>query len=431
MKSAPQPRTLDIPVARVFVPLLAPARYKGAHGGRGSGKSHFFAGLAVEACLLEPGMRILCIREKQKSLTHSAKQLIEDKLNEHEVSSLFEVTGTEIRTPGGGVITFAGMQDHTAESVKSFEGYKRAWVEEAHTLSQHSLNLLRPTIRAEESELWFSWNPRRKTDPVDKFFRDGILPPEAALVRANYSDNPWFPDALEKDRKFWLENNPETYEHIWDGDYAGVTEGAYYARDLLEAKQQGRICNLTLDPVVEIQAFWDIGGAGQTSDATAIWIRQLVGQQINMLDYYEAQGQPLGAHLNWLRDNGYGNARCILPHDSMRTSGLTAKTYKQHIQEAGFLAEHVVNQGRGAAMRRVEAARRMFPRVWFDDVKTFRGRESLGWYHEKIDQARGGLGLGPQHDWSSHGADSFGLMAVYGARTPMVYRPMEFATGMP
>ena len=421
---------LDIPVARVFVPLLKPARYKGAYGGRGSGKSHFFAGLAVESCLLNPGTRGLCIREKQKSLMHSAKQLIQDKISEHGVESKFNITTTSIDTPGGGLMTFAGMQDHTAESIKSFEGYNWAWVEEAHTLSSHSLALLRPTIRAPGSELWFSWNPRRKSDPVDEFFRSGNPHPRTVLVNSNYSDNPWFPVELEEDRLHDLENFPERYEHIWNGDYAGVTRGAYYARDLTIAKQEGRICDLIADPLVEFQAFWDIGGAGQASDATAIWIRQLVDQQINILDYYEASGQPLGAHLEWLRSNGYQNARCILPHDSMRASGITAKTYKQHIQDAGFECEHVVNQGRGAAMRRVEATRRMFPRVWFDDKKTLPGREALGWYHEKIDEVRQ-IGLGPEHDWSSHGSDAFGLMAVYGARLPIRPKDMEFPTGMP
>ena len=429
-KPAHKSLELDIPVARVFVPLLAPARYKGAFGGRGSGKSHFFAGLGVESCLLTPGTRGLCIREKQKSLIHSAKQLIEDKIEEHEVGHLFKSTTTSIATPGGGVITFAGMQDHTAESIKSFEGYNWAWIEEAHTLSQHSLMLLRPTIRAPGSELWFSWNPRRKNDAVDNFFRGGKLPPDAILVQANHKDNPWFPEGLKKDRLDDFDRFPEQYEHVWEGDYAGVSKGAYYARDLTAAKQEGRICDLIADPLVEYQAFWDIGGAGKTSDAHAIWIRQLIGQWIHVLDYYEAQGQPLESHLNWLRDNGYQNARCILPHDARRTSGITAKRYEDHVRDGGFEVDTVKNQGAGAAMRRVEAARRMFPRVRFDEKKTKHGRDALGWYHEKIDPVRD-LHLGPEHDWSSNGADAFGLMAVYGARVPVRSKDMEFPTGMP
>jgi phage terminase large subunit len=323
------------------------------------------------------------------------------------------------------------MQDHTAESIKSFEGYNWAWVEEAHTLSSHSLALLRPTIRAPGSELWFSWNPRRKSDPVDEFFRSGNPHPRAVLVNSNYSDNPWFPMELEEDRLHDLENFPERYQHIWNGDYAGVTEGAYFARDLMAAKQEGRICNLVADPLVEFQAFWDIGGTGKKSDATTIWVRQLIGQQINVLNYYETVGQPLAAHVDWLRSNGYQNARCILPHDGNVADGITAKRYEDHVRDAGFEVDVVKNQGAGAASRRIEAVRRMFPRVWFDDIKTFPGREALGWYHEKIDKVRQ-IGLGPDHDWSSHGADSFGLMAVYGARMPVRSNiRMTFPTGMP
>lgn len=379
---------------------------------------------------MTPGTRGLCIREKQKSLMNSAKQLIEDKIVEHGVVDRFKSTTTSITTPGGGVITFAGMQDHTAESIKSFEGYHWAWVEEAHTLSEHSLMLLRPTIRASGAELWFSWNPRRKSDAVDHFFRGGNLPRGAILVNANYSDNPWFPPGLEEDRLHDQEHYPERYDHVWEGDYAGVTTGAYFARDLNTAKQEGRICDLTVDPVAEIQAFWDIGGTGKTSDATAIWIRQLVGQRINILDYYETLGQPLAMHVDWLRSNGYQNARCILPHDGKKADGITAKLYEDHVRDAGFEVYTVKNQGAGAARRRVEAARRMFPRVWFDDKKTFAGRETLGWYHEKFDEVRQ-IGLGPNHDWSCHGADAFGLMAIYGMRLPVNPKPMSFPTGMP
>jgi phage terminase large subunit len=159
--------TLQIKTARAFVPLLQPARYKGAHGGRGSGKSHFFAELLVDDHCRLPGLRSVCIREVQKSLKDSAKRLIEDKIKELGVGSDFDVMTDQIKSRGDGVILFQGMQDHNAETIKSLEGFNRAWIEEAQTLSEHSLTLLRPTIRAEGSEIWASWNPRRKTDAID------------------------------------------------------------------------------------------------------------------------------------------------------------------------------------------------------------------------------------------------------------------------
>src|SRR6476659_915567 len=148
--------TLRIPTAPVFRPLLEPARYKGAFGGRGSGKSHFFGELMVARCLT-PGTRAVCIRETQKSLAQSSKRMIEDKIIALGVGHQFNVLYDRVETPGNGLVIFTGMQDHTAESIKSLEGFHIAWIEEAQTLSARSLALLRPTIRAEGSELWFSW----------------------------------------------------------------------------------------------------------------------------------------------------------------------------------------------------------------------------------------------------------------------------------
>lgn len=401
---------LDLETARIFHPLLEPARDKGAFGGRGSGKSHFFAGLLIEDSLAEKGLLSACIREVQKSLKDSAKRLIEAKLIEHNLGEAdgFKVFRENIETPGDGVIIFQGMQDHTAESIKSLEGFKRAWVEEAQTLSTTSVGLLRPTIRAPGSELWWSWNPRRKTDPVDLMLRGKDKPSGATVVRANWSDNPWFPDVLEQERKDCLRLTPEQYDHIWEGGYATVLSGAYYAACLAEAKQQGRIGKVARDPLMPLKAFWDIG----VSDATSIWIAQFVGRAILVLDYYEAVRQPLAAHLQWLRSKGYGNALCVLPHDGRQEDAVTAIRFEDHIRAAGFDVETVPNQGKGAALKRVEAARRLFPSIWFNEATTEAGRDSLGWYHEKIDEQRN-VGLGPEHDFSSHGADSFGLMAVY------------------
>jgi phage terminase large subunit len=400
---------LQIDTAEVFEPLLAPARYKGAHGGRGSGKSHFFAGLMIEDSLANKGLRSVCIREVQKSLKESAKRLIEDKLKAFRLGEAdgFKVFKELIQTPGDGVIAFQGMQDHTAESIKSLEGFKRAWVEEGQTLSANSLSLLRPTIREEGSELWFSWNPRRRSDPVDQMLRGATKPTGCVVVQANWRDNPWLPRVLGQEREDCLKNQPDQYSHIWEGDYASVLSGAYFAQALTLARQQGRISTVALDPLMEIKAFWDIG----VRDATAIWIAQFIGKEIRVLDYYEAQGQPLAVHLQWLRSNGWGNARCILPHDGNKEDAVLAKRYVDHIGEAGFETDTIDNQGKGAALKRVEAARRLFPSIWFNAVKTQPGLDALGWYHEKRDDDRN-VGLGPEHDWSSHGADAFGLMCV-------------------
>jgi len=398
---------LAIDFAPVFDPLLDPSRYKGAHGGRGSGKSQFFADLMIASAIRKPGFRGLCCREVQKSLKESAKRLLESKIISNGVGHLFDIQEAQIKTPGGGTIVFAGLQDHTAESIKSYEGFDVAWVEEAQTVSDRSLNLLRPTIRSPGSELWFSWNPRRKSDAVDKMLRGEQLPTGAAVVQANWKDNPWFPAELEQERLDCLRAQAEQYAHIWEGDYVSVSDGAYYAKDIAQAKLDGRITDLAKDPLLPIKAYWDIG----VRDATSIWVAQSVGETIKVLDYYEASGQPLGSHLEWLRSKGYGSALCVLPHDGAKADALTAVRFEDHIRSAGFETQTVQNQGKGAAMKRVEAARRLFSRIYFDKTKCAGGLDALGWYHEKKDENRN-IGLGPEHDWSSHAADAFGLLCV-------------------
>lgn len=404
---------LAIPTAEVFEPLLAPARYKGAHGGRGSGKSHFFAGLLIEDSLAERGLLSVCIREVQKSLKDSAKRLLESKLSEFRLGEAdgFKVYEDRIKSPGDGVILFQGMQDHTAESIKSLEGFKRAWGEESQALSPRSLQLLRPTIRADGSQLWFSWNPRRKTDPVDMMLRGEIRPTGAVVVEANWRDNPWFTKALEQERLDCLRETQADYDHIWEGGYASVTTGAYYARQIAEMKAAGRLTRVAADPLMTIRAIFDIGGTGAKADAVAIWIAQFVGREIHVLNYYEAKGQPLASHVNWLRENGYRKALCVLPHDGAQNDRVYDVSYESALREAEFEVEVVANQGKGAALLRVEAARRLFPSIWINEETTRGGMDALGAYHAKIDEARG-IDLGPDHDWASHAADAFGLMCV-------------------
>lgn len=216
--------TLRIEVPRAFRPLLAPARYKGAHGGRGAAKSHFFAELLLLRCM-QATTRAVCVREVQRSLEQSVKRLLEDKIQHHGLGGYFRVLKTHIETPGGGIIIFQGMQNHTAGSIKSLEGYDIAWVEEAQALSQRSLELLRPTIRKDQvgdglgSEIWFSWNPQEPTDPVDAFLRGDPPPPDAAVVQVTWRDNPWLPDTLRRELEWDLTRDPAKASHVWGGEY--------------------------------------------------------------------------------------------------------------------------------------------------------------------------------------------------------------------
>src|SRR4051812_20485517 len=323
---------LKIPTAKVFEPLLKPARYKGIYGGRGSGKSHFFGELMVETCQAERGTSAGCIREAQRTLAQSSKRLIEGKIASLGLGHQFKLYSDRIETPGGGMIIFRGMQDHTSESIKSLEGFRIAWVDEAQTLSARSLSLLRPTIRAERSELWASWNPRRKSDAIDDFFRRRE-PAGAIVVKANWRDNPWFPDVLEDERKLDRSLYPERYDHIWEGDYVSAFDGAYFASMLSDARAKGRIGKVIADPLLPLRAFIDIGGSGALADAFTIWIVQWAGQEIRVLDYYEAVGQVLAFHVNWLRARGYQDAIVHLPHDGVNENNITGKRYEDHLRD--------------------------------------------------------------------------------------------------
>lgn len=257
---------LSIPTARAFLPLLKPARYKGAHGGRGSSKSHFFAGLMVEENIQQK-LDNVCLREVQRSLEFSVKKLLETKISEMNAGAYFDVQDKRIKTAQGGVIIFEGMQNHTADSIKSLEGFDRAWVEEAQSLSQRSLDLLRPTIRKEyadgtTSELWFSWNPDLPTDPVDVLLRGDNPPPDSVVVEVNYEDNPWFPKVLRDEMEYDKRRDPDKYMHVWKGTYRRNSNARVFKNWAIEEfdigadwiLRQGADWGYSVDPSVLVQA---------------------------------------------------------------------------------------------------------------------------------------------------------------------------------
>lgn len=148
------------------------ARYKGAKGGRGSGKSYYFADKIIDRFIENPNTRWVCFREVQKSIKESSKKLLEDRIEFYGLHDYFEITQQEIRSKrGGGYIVFHGLQDHTVDSIKSFEGFDGGWVEESQSITEFSLDIMTPTFRKDGSELWFSWNQRFRTDPIERFFR--------------------------------------------------------------------------------------------------------------------------------------------------------------------------------------------------------------------------------------------------------------------
>jgi phage terminase large subunit len=253
---------LAIDTAPVFEPLLAPARYKGAHGGRGSAKSNFFAELWLEENVTKK-YDFVCLRETLKSLEFSVKKLFESKISHFNAGAYFEVQDRRILTKHGGVTIFEGMQNHTAESIKSLDGFDRAFFEEAQNASEKSLTLLRPTIRKPGSELWFAWNPDLETDPVDRLLRGSELPKGAIVVEANYMDNPWLPDELREEMEFDKRRDPDKYAHVWLGKYRRNSESRVFKNWTIEEFEvdptavirQGADWGFSVDPTVLVQAY--------------------------------------------------------------------------------------------------------------------------------------------------------------------------------
>lgn len=389
------------------------SRYRGAYGGRGSSKTRTFAKQAARkgdmfATQGRTGV-ILCAREFQNSLDDSSfAEVVAAIQSDAYLRTRWEIGSTYIRHVTRKVeFLFRGLR-HNKESLKGIARILLAWADEAEQIQEESWAILIPTVREDGSEIWITWNRSSKSSATNKRFIVNATE-DMQIVEMNFRDNPYFPDVLEQERLRDLAARPDDYDHIWEGAYKTSFVGSYYSRLLKQAEQAGRITDLAVDPLMAVRAFWDIGGTGAKADATAIWIAQFVGEKIKVLDYYEAQGQDMATHVNWLRANDYGHAECYLPHDGAHGEKVFDTSYEKALREAGFSVRVVPNQGKGAAMKRVEAGRRWLPRTWFDKERTQGGREALAAYHEKRDEERG-IGLGPNHDWSSHGSDAAGLM---------------------
>ena len=308
---------LQIPTPEVFEPLLHPARYKGAWGGRGSAKSHFFAGLWLEESISEK-LDFVCLRETLKSLEFSVKKLLESKIEQHNAGAYFDVQDRRIKSKLGGVTIFEGMQNHTAESIKSLEGFDRAWFEEAQNASDSSLTLLRPTIRKPDSQLWFSWNPDLDTDPIDQLLRGENPPPGAIVVKANYMDNPMLPQVLRDEMEYDKRRDPDKYAHVWLGEYRRNSEARVFKNWTIEefTRPDGTIHRLgadwgfSVDPSVLVRC--DIEGNRLYVDYEAYMVGcEIVSLPELFMSIPEAEKWPIVADsarpetISHMRKNGF------------------------------------------------------------------------------------------------------------------------------
>ena len=423
--------TAQVALPEKLIPVFSgEADVRGAYGGRGSGKTRSFAAMsAVKGYIYgKAGIKgqILCARQYMNSLEDSSLEEVKRAIEEYPwLSDYYDVGDKYIKSKDGNVwFSFAGL-DKNIGSIKSKGRILLCWVDEAEPVTESAWQVLEPTLREEgedwNAELWITWNPRRKTAAVETRYR-ASKDPRIKLAEVNWSDNAKFPAKLERQRVRDKAERPEAYGHVWGGEYETVVLGAYFAKDLNKAREEKRIGRVAADPLMTIRLFCDIGGTGAKADAFTIWAAQFIGKEIRVLDYYEAIGQPLETHLNWMRKRGYtpDRAQIWLPHDGQTQDKVYAVSYEGSLAAAGYSVVSVPNQGQGAAAARIEAARRLFASIWFNSPDEAdhevqptceAGMDALGWYHEKRDEERN-IGLGPNHDWASHGADSFGLMCI-------------------
>lgn len=351
--------------------------------------------------------RAVCIREVQSSIKDSVKQLLEDKIAKFGLDEFFDIKDNEIRAKNGSLILFKGMQNYNAQTIKSLENINIAWVEEAQTLSALSLRMLRPTIRAENSEIWFSWNPMSKHDAVDKFLRSARRPENAIVVSVGWKDNPWFPSVLHEEMKADYAVDADEADHVWGGNYEIVTKGAYYAKLILAAEREGRITRVPYDPEYPVYTAWDLG----IDDCTAIWFVQIVGLEIRVIDFYQTRNIGLvDIARDAVKSKPYIYAEHYLPHDVDTRELSTAKTRKEQLEKIGLTP---IRAGSKLPVADgINAARNMIPKCVFDAEKCEEGIDALKSYRTEEDEQKNTNKAKPLHDWASHPADAFRELAV-------------------
>ena len=397
-----QNNSLELKLAAPFEPLLNPRRYKVIYGGRGSGKSYSIAMLLVLASYQHP-LRILCAREIQKSITDSVHQLLADTIERLGLSSHFEIQKTQILGKNGSRFIFEGLRSNVSK-VKGLEGIDRVWVEEAESLTNHSWDTLIPTIRAENSEIWLSFNP---LDEMDATYQRFVVepPPDALVIKVNYDDNPWFPDTLEAERLHMKDKNLALYAHIWEGDCYANKDGAYYTNHLIDKQ----ITSVPVDRALPVNSSWDLGIA----DATAIWLWQVDGKSVRFVSYYEASGEGIQHYLDALSDYKAKNriqwGVHIAPHDIRVREWSTGQSRHEMAANLGINFDIAPNL---PIIDGIESVRRLLSSAWFDEENCKAGIRSLRNYRKEWDDRRQAYKTRPLHDWTSHCADAMRYCAV-------------------
>lgn len=418
--------TIELPPKLIPV-FTGEARYRGAWGGRGSGKTRSFA-LMSAVWGYRLGMsgvegQILCAREFMNSLDESSMEEIKAAIRSVPwLDDYYEIGEKYIRSKDRRIkFTFAGLR-HNLDSIKSKARILLCWIDEAEPVSEAAYIKLIPTIREDQSEIWVTWNPESKRSATHRRFR--ISPPDSAkIVEMNWRDNPWFPEVLEQERLADLAARPDNYDHVWEGGFATYVEGAYYADLLAQAASDGRIGAINVNEALPIHTAWDLG----IGDSTAIWVFQAGPEGMRIVDYLEDHGQTLRHYVTELEARGYSGGTDYVPHDAKVRSLDTGRSRLETIASMGrkvhLLPAAAVDDG-------INGVRELLPRMWFDAGRCEDGLEALRSYRSEYDDKKDTFKPRPVHDWSSHGADAM-RYAAQGYRDLAVKRVKNIAKPEP
>lgn len=382
--------------------LFSPARYKVAHGGRGSGKSWSFARALLIQGAATP-LRILCTREVQKSIKDSVHKLLSDQIQTLGLGAFYEVLENEIRGKNGTEFTFAGLASHTIESIKSYEGVDRVWIEEGQVVKKRSWDVLIPTIRKPGSEIWLTYNPELETDETHQRFCVNA-PDDAVVVQVNYSDNPWFPAELESERIHSKKTNPKDYDWIWEGKCKPAVAGAIYYDEVAKAEEEKRLCRVPYDPMLKVHAVFDLGW----NDAMAIALVQKHASEVRIIEYIEDSHKTLDYYSALLKEKKMNWGKVYLPHDGRHKDFKTGKSAQEIMEAFGWEVEITPNMSIEDGIR---MTRLTFARLIIDKVKCERLIQCAKRYRRSINQQTQEPGP-PLHDEWSHGADCVRYVAV-------------------
>lgn len=365
--------------------------------------------------------KVLCAREIQKSIAESVHALLEEQITELGLQDFYSVNKTSITGRNGTEFLFAGLRSNI-NNIKSIPNITRAWIEEAQTVSDASMKVLVPTVRAPNSEIWLSFNPELEDDPV---YQNFVLDPptDSIVVKMGWQDNPWFPDVLKQEMEDCRRRSEKDYLHIWEGQCKQAVEGAIFADELHKAAEERRITRVPVQAGVPVNTFWDLG----QSDKTAIWFAQLVGMEYRLVDYYQSEGVKMGHYIEVLAKRGYAYGDHYLPHDATHEQLSAQSTIKSQLMQAirdnpalGKIV-HIVPRIPKKALA-IDAARAIFGQCLFDKEKTPDGLQCLRRYRYAKDAETGRTSKEPLHDDFSNGADAFLAMAQH-FKKPNIAKP--------